>query len=93
MARAECERCGNELTDQPAPGSKVEPDGWAHVDYPAGCPNGRTGYMFVVTVTTDTAEHAAQVMRERIEPEEDYGFPYEVEYALAPWKVDGESFE
>lgn len=47
-------------------------------------------YVFAVTVTADTAEQAAQVMRERIYYAEDYGFDYTVDYALYPLEIDGE---
>lgn len=40
MARAECRRCGNEITDALHPEYVAEPDGWMHVDFPAGCPEG-----------------------------------------------------
>jgi len=50
-------------------------------------------YTFAVTVTTDTAEHAAQVMRERIGPDEDYGFEYRIAHAVLPIEVDGEPYE
>lgn len=50
-------------------------------------------YTFAVTVKADTAEHAATVMRERINVDEDYGFEYRVEYAPLPIAIDGEPFE
>lgn len=49
-------------------------------------------YVFAVTVETDTAAQAAQVMAERIDHDEDYGFAYTVERALVPIAVDGESY-
>lgn len=52
-----------------------------------------TEYTFGVTVTAESAEQAAEVMRERIDFEEDYGFEYEVEYALYPFMIDGEYTE
>ena len=33
-------------------------------------------YKYVVTVTTDSREHADEVMGERLGPDEDYGFEY-----------------
>ena len=38
-------------------------------------------YTFTVIVTCETAEEAEQVMAERLDPDEDYGFPYIVQYA------------
>lgn len=52
-----------------------------------------TAYTFAVTVECDTAAQAAQVMGERIDHEEDYGFPYTIERALLPLAVDGEAYE
>lgn len=37
-------------------------------------------YKFIVTVDTATLEQAEQVMRERIENEEDYGFAYLIDW-------------
>lgn len=37
-------------------------------------------YIYIVTVTAETQEHANQVMAERIEPDEDYGFDYIIEW-------------
>ena len=37
-------------------------------------------YMFIVTVEAATPEQAGQVIRERIDHTEDYGFPYYVEW-------------
>jgi hypothetical protein len=41
-------------------------------------------FHFLVTVETDTVEHAEQVMAERINPDEDYGFEYTVDWGAAP---------
>ena len=35
-------------------------------------------YSFSVTVTADSEAHAIQVMAERVERDEDYGFPYSI---------------
>ena len=40
-------------------------------------------YRYVVVVTTDTKEHADQVMAERMDFDEDYGFRYSLEYFYA----------
>ena len=37
-----------------------------------------TRYMYVVTVETDTQEHADQVMAERTDCDEWYGFDYRI---------------
>jgi 2-oxo-4-hydroxy-4-carboxy--5-ureidoimidazoline (OHCU) decarboxylase len=37
-------------------------------------------FKFIVTVDTATLEQAHQVMRERIENEEDYGFSYLIDW-------------
>ena len=36
-------------------------------------------FQYTVVVTTDTQEHADQVMAERVEHDEDYGFDYTIE--------------
>lgn len=41
-------------------------------------------HRFTVTVTGCTAEQADQVLNERISPDEDYGFDYEIGYEAAP---------
>lgn len=51
-----------------------------------------SAYTFAVTVETDTAEHAATVMRERVNVDEDYGFEYSIYYALLPIEIDGEAY-
>jgi hypothetical protein len=56
-------------------------------------PSEGTAYTFAVTVTTGTAAQAAQVMGERIDHEEDYGFPYKIERSILPMTVDGEPYE
>jgi hypothetical protein len=40
-------------------------------------------FQYVVTVECETQEQADQVMAERLTPEEDYGFTYEVGYEKA----------
>ena len=35
-------------------------------------------YKFIVTIDTDTSENACQVMSERLDYDEDYGFPYTI---------------
>lgn len=47
-------------------------------------PQKKTDHTFTVTVSGCTAEQAAQVMNERLSPDEDYGFAYELGYAEAP---------
>lgn len=42
-------------------------------------------FAFIVTVETDTADHADQVMAERLSHDEDYGFDYSLPYHRAPW--------
>lgn len=37
-------------------------------------------YTFTVTVVTDTAEHAEEVMQERILHDEDYGYDYSINF-------------
>jgi hypothetical protein len=37
-------------------------------------------YNTIVTVTTDTIDNAEIVLNERIHYDEDYGFPYEIDY-------------
>lgn len=37
-------------------------------------------YVYTVEVTTDTVDQADQVMAERIEPNEDYGFDYTIHW-------------
>ncbi len=44
----------------------------------------RPVHQFLVTVTAATATQAAQVMAERILVDEDYGFPYTVNYGRLP---------
>ena len=44
-------------------------------------------YTAIVTIATDTLDNAEQVLNERIHYDEDYGFPYEVDYSeLQPEK-------
>lgn len=38
-------------------------------------------YIFTVVVEAENEEQATEVMQERIYFEEDYGFPYEINYA------------
>ena len=40
-------------------------------------------HVFLVTVTADTEEQAAQVMSERLYHDEDYGFDYSVDFEPA----------
>ena len=40
-------------------------------------------FYFDVCVDTDTQEHAEQVMCERLGPDEDYGFDYQVDWGNA----------
>lgn len=54
-------------------------------------------YRFMVEVETDTAEHAALVMRERLtydevlEDDDGEEFEYTIDYALYPVSIDGEA--
>lgn len=41
-------------------------------------------FHFLVTVTAETREEAEQVMAERINPDEDYGFDYTIDWGAAP---------
>ena len=44
-------------------------------------------YTAIITIDTDTADNAQQVLNERLNYDEDYGFPYEVNYSeLQPEK-------
>lgn len=44
-------------------------------------------YTAIITIDTDTADNAQQVLNERLNYDEDYGFPYEVNYSeLRPEK-------
>ena len=38
-------------------------------------------YTAIITIDTDTADNAQQVLNERLNYDEDYGFPYEVNYS------------
>lgn len=42
-----------------------------------------TDHEYTVTVTARTRDEADRVMAERLQPDEDYGFPYRVTYAPA----------
>jgi hypothetical protein len=58
-----------------------------------------TTYTFAVDIITDTAEHARQVMIERLAydevlvDEEGNEFDYNIEYPPLPFQVDGEVYE
>ena len=55
-----------------------------------------TRYHFTVSVECDTQEQANQVMAERLQHEEDYGFDYTIHYmndARLPTVVKGELYE
>ena len=41
-------------------------------------------FRYLVTVEAETAEQAEQVMTERINVDEDYGFDYTIDWGLAP---------
>ena len=43
-------------------------------------PDSSSGYAFTVTVACDTAEQASDVLAERLDHDEDYGFPYTITY-------------
>lgn len=44
-------------------------------------------YTAIITIDTDTADNAQQVLNKRLNYDEDYGFPYEVNYSeLQPEK-------
>jgi hypothetical protein len=45
-------------------------------------------YRFLVTVVAETHDQAVEVMAERILYDEDYGFPYEVD-----WEDDAEALD
>jgi hypothetical protein len=41
-------------------------------------------YLFTVTVSTEHYDEAEQVMRERVYHDEDYGFPYQIDFKPVP---------
>ena len=51
-------------------------------------------FTFAVTVTAETAEQAARIIRDRVyNADEVYEFPYDVDYALLPIAIDDQEVE
>lgn len=64
----------------PETGDDLELSGWRPSDE---APAAADVHLFTVTVSGCTAEEAQVVMNERISPDEDYGFDYEIGYEVA----------
>lgn len=74
------------LTDVATAGTLIDPETGDDMELTGWRISGGNSddvHAFIVTVTGCSAEQADQVLNERISPDEDYGFPYEIGYSPA----------